>query len=223
MPSWHTVAVVHMRTVSGPGPAVAELWGTGDPSSLSDAERAAVARAVIGRRTEFAAGRATAHAALTQLGVPVVDLLPGKAREPLWPPSVVGSITHCQGYAAAAVGHAHRYLSIGIDAEPDAPLPDEVGHAVLGGVERAMVSDMEHERPGSWGRVVFSAKEAVYKAWFPVCRSWLGFDDVRIRLHFNGTFDAQLMNDPQGVIPQVMHGRWASEAGVIATAVVIKR
>jgi 4'-phosphopantetheinyl transferase EntD len=86
------------------------------------ADRGAVPR----RRAEFTTGRACARRALAELGVAPAAILSGDRREPLWPDGVVGAITHCAGFRAAAVGRATDYRSIGIDAEPDEPLVDGI-------------------------------------------------------------------------------------------------
>jgi 4'-phosphopantetheinyl transferase EntD len=85
-----------------------------------------IARAVPRRRAEFTTGRACARRALAELGVAPAAILSGDRREPLWPDGVVGAITHCAGFRAAAVGRATDYRSIGIDAEPDEPLVDGI-------------------------------------------------------------------------------------------------
>jgi hypothetical protein len=60
----------------------------------------------------------------------------GAAGEPIWPTGVQGSMTHCPGYAAAAVGLRSSISAIGIDAEPDAPFADKVLTLVATPAER---------------------------------------------------------------------------------------
>src|SRR4051794_18225806 len=90
---------------------------------------------------------------------------------PLWPEGGVGSITHCAGYHAAGAASTGRFRSPGVDCELDEPLPDGVLDEVSLPAERA-----ELGRGGlpHLDRLLFSAKECVYKAWFPVARRWLG-------------------------------------------------
>jgi 4'-phosphopantetheinyl transferase EntD len=59
--------------------------------------------AVDSRLREFATGRSCARQALAGLGLAPAPILRGAKREPLWPAGIVGSITHCRGYRAAAV------------------------------------------------------------------------------------------------------------------------
>jgi 4'-phosphopantetheinyl transferase EntD len=89
-------------------------------------EERIIAHAVESRRRQYAAVRSCARACLARLGYARVPILPGIGGAPTWPAGVLGSMTHCAGYAAAAVGPLSRISAIGIDAEPDAPLPEGV-------------------------------------------------------------------------------------------------
>jgi 4'-phosphopantetheinyl transferase EntD len=176
-----------------------------------------IARAVPRRRAEFTTGRACARRALAELGVAPTAILSGEQREPLWPDGTVGGITHCAGFCAAAVGRAVQYRSIGIDAELDEPLPDGILDLVSLPAERSQL-----ERAGGvhLDRVLFSAKESVYKAWFPVARRWLDFDQAMIALKPDGTFDVRVL--VEGPIDW-MRGRWLARDRLVLTAIVAPR
>ena len=131
-------------------------------------------------------------------------------------------MTHCTGYAAAAVGPLRRISAIGIDAEPDMPLPDGVLDLVATPAEHDHLAAIQPEPDSpNWDRLLFSAKEAVYKTWFPLVGEWLDHQDAQI--HFrpqDRTFTAQLSRD--GLIAhshQVrrLHGRWARKQGILVT------
>jgi 4'-phosphopantetheinyl transferase EntD len=102
-------------------------------------EEAAITRAVPSRRREYATARWCARRALGALGLPPVPLLSGQRGAPQWPAGVVGSMTHCAGYRAAAVAHSADFLGLGIDAEPDSPLPEGILESVSLERERAWV------------------------------------------------------------------------------------
>lgn len=183
-----------------------------------------VRRAAEKRRREFTTARHCVHRAMELLGVPPVPVLSGSHGEPAWPPGVVGSITHCAGYRAAAVGAAPGV--IGIDAEPDGPLPPGVLEAVSVPQERQMLRRLAAEHPGtSWDRILFSAKESVYKAWYPLARRWLDFQDAAIVLDpLRGTFDARLLvAGPrwQGRRVSGFAGRWMTGNGLVLTAIAM--
>ncbi|MGI9004614.1 MAG: 4'-phosphopantetheinyl transferase family protein [Streptosporangiaceae bacterium] len=209
------------------GVAVAEAFGSPDenPDHLLAPERAAVATAAPKRRREFAAVRACARRALAELGVPPAAVLPGPSGEPSWPPGIVGSMTHCAGYRACAVARAGRFAAIGIDAEPHAPLPDGVLAMVTSDSERAALAELAAAVPGAcWDRILFCAKEAVYKAWFPATGRWLGFSGADVRIDPGGTFQARLLvPGPVAAGHQVAayDGRWQVARDLIATAVVV--
>ena len=186
-------------------------------------ERAQLGKAVPGRVRDFAMGRTCARQALRRLGLPEATILRGPRREPKWPPGVVGSITHCRGYCAAAVALQHDVLTVGIDAEPDAELPHGVLDEIALEEEQAWVAhapDAMH-----WDRVLFSAKESVYKAWFPLTGQWLGFKDVMVRMEPDaGTFQAEILVTPPQVADAPLPGftgRFSVQDGLIMTAVAV--
>ncbi|CAO5150325.1 4'-phosphopantetheinyl transferase Svp [Frankia sp. AiPs1] len=146
-------------------------------------ESALLARAVEKRRREFTTARICAHQALRQLGLPPAPILPGPRGAPGWPDGVVGSITHCAGYRAAAVAWASDLHTLGIDAEPNEPNPAGVTQEITVADEAARLADLLADRPAiRWDRLLFSAKESVYKAWFPLAQRWLGFEDAVLAL-----------------------------------------
>jgi 4'-phosphopantetheinyl transferase EntD len=143
-------------------------------------EEALLARAVEKRRREFTTGRHCARAALGKLGVGPVAILRGEKGEPLWPAGIVGSLTHCAGYRAAAVARAEDVVTVGIDAEPHEPLPDGILDQIAGAAEVAHLAELGGGC--DWDRLLFCAKEATYKAWFPLARRWLGFHDAEVTI-----------------------------------------
>lgn len=167
------------------------------------------------RRAEFATGRACAHEALAALGLRAQAIVPGPAGDPVWPADVVGSITHCAGYRAAAVGLAASYAGIGIDAEPHQPLPAGVLPAVAGPDELAALAGLPADGT-AWDRVLFSAKEAAYKAWFPRVRGSVLATGIVVRLHPDGRFDAAIDG-------WALPGRWAATPALVHAAVAVPR
>ena len=190
-------------------------------------EREHIAQSVAKRRLEFAAVRRCARRALQELGYPPVPILPGEQREPQWPEGVVGSMTHCAGYCAAAVARSGEISALGIDAEVHAPLPEGVLDLISLESERSRIAGLTVDVPNAvhWDRVLFSAKESVYKAWFPLTRRWLGFEQADIELRLDGTFEAKLLPSAEDLsgggsgIPRGFAGRWAVSGGLIATAI----
>ncbi|SNS43487.1 4'-phosphopantetheinyl transferase EntD (siderophore biosynthesis) [Streptosporangium subroseum] len=205
-------------------PWVASAEAFDDPPgvTLFPEEEAAIARAVDRRRREFTTARHCARQALAQLGLPAVPILPGERRAPEWPDGVVGSITHCAGYRAAAV--SLEALAVGIDAEPHEPLPDGVLTAVSLEEERDALTRLGGQI--HWDRMLFSAKESVYKAWFPLTRRWLGFEEAHITLVPSGTFTARLLVPGPLVDGRELTGftgRWLVADGLVITAIALPK
>lgn len=206
---------------------VAELRDDTDDETLLPEELAHVARAVVERRREFATVRRCARVALRELGLDRPPLLPGRAGAPSWPEGVVGSMTHCRGYRAAAVARSTYIVGLGIDAEPDEPLPDGVLDRVSSAAERGHLARLAATGPaGHWDRLLFSAKESVYKAWYPLTRRWLDFQEAVVEFEVDGTFRAHL-GPPGPVVAghevQLFTGAWSMGDGLVVSAVVVPR
>jgi 4'-phosphopantetheinyl transferase EntD len=189
-------------------------------------EAAAVANAVAKRRDEFTTARSCARAALRRLGVAPVPILPGERGAPRWPAGIVGSMTHCLGYRAAALARRRDVVTIGIDAEPHEALPDGVLDAISIEAERAMLARLALDAPRvHWDRLLFSAKESVYKAWYPLTGRWLDFAeaDVAIDPAVAG-FTARLLV-PGPVVAGREHrefaGRYLVRGGLVVTAIAV--
>jgi 4'-phosphopantetheinyl transferase EntD len=216
-----------IERILSPPVVAAESFGDDPGAILYPEEQAIIANAVESRRREFATGRMCARAALARLGQPAVAVLRGPGGAPQWPEGIVGSVTHCNGYRAAAVASAKDVVSLGVDAEPDEPLPD---HGMLDLIaleqERVRLRELAARTPGTcWDRLLFTAKESVYKTWFPLARRWLGFEsaDVVIDAH-EGTFTTRLLvHGPlvNGSPLTLLHGRWLACHGLLMTAIVV--
>ena len=152
-------------------------------------EESLVARAVPKRRLEVAAGRACARRALARLPAPVISLPADADRVPAWPPEVRGSITHTEGYAAAAVARAEIYLGLGIDAERIARVGAKLTHLLAKPEERAWLQRLSQPMADRARALLFSAKEAAYKCQFPTTRRFFDFLDARCELVETTSFE----------------------------------
>ena len=190
-----------------------------DESVLWPAERDAQGQVVSGRWWDWVMGRRCARLALTELGVAPVPILVGTKREPLWPGGVVGAITHTRGFAAAAVARSPEVAGVGLDAEPDEPLPDGVLGRIANPDERRWAGGVHPTGVGVAhpARLVFSAKETIYKVWYPLARTWLGFEDAHLEFDADTkTFVARISID--GPFSTVT-GRYGSVGGVLLTTI----
>ncbi|GGC17822.1 4'-phosphopantetheinyl transferase family protein [Cellulomonas carbonis] len=176
------------------------------------------AGAVSGRRArEFLEGRRCASEALRQLGSSDCAVLVGHARQPIWPFGVVGSITHCCGLTAASVAWRDAISGLGIDAEPAEPLPEGLHELVASRDEWTSYFSQLGAHPRT-ERLLFSAKESVFKALFPLYGEWLEFEDVTVFIA-RRTFTATARLSSR--TPLEIIGRWSVDADHLRTAVAI--
>jgi 4'-phosphopantetheinyl transferase EntD len=204
----------------------AEVFADPPDVELFESERAVVAGAVEKRQLEFTSVRYCAREALAALGHPPAPLLNSKRGAPLWPAGVVGSMTHCAGYRAAAVARDTDVYTMGIDAEPHHELPSGVLPSISLPEERAQLARLSlSDRSVHWDRLLFSCKEAVFKAWYPVTLRELGFEEASLTIDPNGrTFSARLLLDGplvQGRRLQQFNGRWIVRDGLVLTAITV--
>lgn len=193
---------------------------------LFPVEEAMLGRAVEKRRREFTTARACARQALDRLGLPAVAITTGAHGEPVWPAGVVGSITHCEGYRACALAPASEIATVGIDAEPNAPLPEGLLGDIARPEELPRLRELQRQEPAvHWDRLLFSAKESVYKAWFPLAEQWLGFEDATLTIDgAAGTFSARLLVPGPLLGDRRLSGfagRWLAHDGLLLTAIAL--
>jgi 4'-phosphopantetheinyl transferase EntD len=191
-------------------------------------ERAALGQAVEKRRREFLTARACARQALARLGLPPSPIAAGERGQPLWPAGVLGSITHCAGYRGCALARTAQFRGLGIDAELNQPLPEGVLKEIAREEERPQLVELARAEPAvHWDRLLFSAKEAVYKVWFPIAQCWLGFEDAMLTLDPAGrTFQVRLLKPWPAVDGQLapeLSGRWLAREGLLLSAIALAR
>lgn len=185
--------------------------------SASAADHAATERMLPRRSAEFTIGRLCARTAIRALGGGHEELgrLPNGAVD--WPRGWTGSITHSQGVAIACVGRTTLIRGIGVDIEPNVPLPAESALALA--QDRFVGTAAGLQDQGS--RLGFSAREAAFKALSAIGRSvpilamtvtvWM--DTQRA-----GRFVVELPGDSD----EQLEGRWWVLAGTfVMTAAII--
>lgn len=186
---------------------------------LHQAEESSVARAVPRRRAEYTTVRWCARQALSPLGHAHVPILKDVHGAPIWPEGIVGSLTHCVGFRAAAVARSAGVRSVGIDAEPHQPLPHGILPVISLPGERALLRRLSRVYPAvRWDRLLFSAKESIYKAWHPVEPRNLGYEDAVVTFDADGGWVADLVTTAMTPWSR-LRGRWMVHQGILVTAV----
>ncbi|NLP38436.1 MAG: 4'-phosphopantetheinyl transferase superfamily protein [Corynebacterium pollutisoli] len=187
---------------------------------LHPLEQALVSHSVDVRKAEFGDARWCAHQALRDLGEwDNEPILRGERGMPLWPQDITGSMTHTEGFRAAVVAPRTHVRSMGLDAEPADPLPREVIGSIARPGEMPQLERLRNEGIECADRLLFCAKEATYKAWFPMTHRWLGFEDAEIDIRSDGSFVSYLLVRPTPV--PFISGRWMVDDGYVIAATAV--
>lgn len=185
--------------------------------ALLPEEREAIAQARASRQREFATGRHLARILLRQLGAGEVAIPRNPDRTACWPIGWVGSITHSEHVCAVVAARASDCLGLGIDLEPDRAVKPGLERMICFGDELAWIAAEGEGARGRRCRMVFSAKEAVYKAFHPRTRRVWRFEEVALEIDLAGArFEARLPSDAG---PAAITGRMVCRAGFIVSGV----
>jgi 4'-phosphopantetheinyl transferase EntD len=171
---------VRLGSLFPAGAVAAELHGRGDPDLLLPTEALHLTRAVPVRWQQFAAGRLCARRALAEFGITDFPIRSTEDRQPIWPTTFVGSITHTDGFAAAAVAERGRIRALGLDSEVIGDVNMEIWPRICTLSEIAWLESRPGAERGAAAALIFSAKEAFYKCQYPCVGEALGFHDVWI-------------------------------------------
>jgi 4'-phosphopantetheinyl transferase EntD len=147
----------------------------GDEDILLPEEQASIASRLVERRRASGAARIVARELLVQFGYPQCPIPKGADGEPIWPVGLTGSLAHDDQVAVAAVGRVADVGAIGVDIEPATPLPHDMTALVATAQELGDVGDDPLRL-----KLLFAVKEAVYKAQFPLDRTFLDFHDIEV-------------------------------------------
>ena len=215
---------------------VAQYSVTFGPDDVSDLGRyfpgitvpESLSRSAPARRAEYCAGRYCAMRALGECSQEHAGMIiPSGARgEPLWPPGIVGAITHTRNFASAAVARASQTRGIGLDSEMvrEDELGDIAGYIAAPDEIAALVHSTGWSA-GAVTQVVFSAKETIFKCLYPEVGRYFDFRDATVEGICVRTmgFSARLL------VPLTRHliagtrleGRFERRGDLVSTAIVL--
>lgn len=167
-----------IETISVPGILVDHrLIADGDELALLPEERPAFAGSVLKVRRASGAARIVARNLLSRLGQPPSAICKSTGGMPVWPKGIVGSLAHDATIAVAAVAARDAFSGVGVDVEPAEPLDPELLDIVATAPELRRMQDDPFG-----GRLLFSIKEAIYKAVYPLDGTFLDHHDVEVEI-----------------------------------------
>jgi 4'-phosphopantetheinyl transferase EntD len=159
---------------------------------------------------------------LSKVGAASSGVATGPEGEPLWPEGWVGSISHRSALSIVAIARSSDALGLGVDIEPDVPCSPELVRRLCSGREVSRIAAL-HQPTEAMARVVFSAKEALHKAQFPLTLAPSGLRHIEVLLEpdaFVARFTETLAPFPKGF---EVRGRWCKAAGLIWTGACFAR
>ena len=178
------------------------------------------------RRAEFTLGRGFAHEALSRFGLESEPILRNpETREPCWPDSVWGSITHSAGFAAVAVGLKKEINGVGIDLESFSRSVDfNIRRHVCVDSELELLESLPIKQADRALRIIFSAKESIFKCLYPGTKTYLTFKDAAVSVNeTEKKFSFIIFKSFPGIIKQGFphHGRYSEIDKMLLTSVYI--
>ena len=178
------------------------------------------------RRSEFTLGRKYAHIALSKFSLDSVPILRNaKTREPCWPDSVLGSITHSEGYAAVAVGLKKDIKGIGIDMESfSRKVAFNIRRHVCVDSELEWLETLPAKQANRALRIIFSAKESIFKCLYPSTKIYLTFKDASVTVNeTEKKFSFRIFKSCPGILEKGFphHGKYSEMNKMVLTSVYI--
>ena len=181
-------------------------------NTATDAELALLHPSTVeARRAAFVAGRTAAHAALASLDRDVPQILAGSMRQPLWPVGITASLSHAGDVAVAVAASREHTGGVGIDVELARPTPELWDQVPLAREHRWLQAIGDAAERDRMLLALFSAKEAIYKAFFPRVGAYFGFEAAALQPTSHG-FAASLVESIDEAYPPArvirIHSAW---------------
>jgi 4'-phosphopantetheinyl transferase EntD len=183
-------------------------------SDLSSDEFRLIASAVPSRVREFTAGRSLARFILKHRETYLKSIMIGAGGQPVWTPSISGSISHTHSHVGVAIVPRDACKGIGLDVEIAGSAAHLAKELILTPNELNRVQSTflkDHVTK------IFSCKEAVFKAVYPITEEAFEFGDIEIDVH-EGKFRASMQKGGRTAdLLSGGHGMLESRDDLIAT------
>ncbi len=203
-----------------------EMHGEQTEGVLYPEENSLIHKAVHKRRREFAAGRLCARRALKILSITDFPLLVNNNRTPVWPPGIVGSITHTEGYSGVAIARQKEIRSVGLDVEGTGKLDRKLWKMIGTNEELSSLDSLSQRNRELRMTLLFSAKESLYKCQYMVSGQWLGFHDVTLSFDpVREEFSAKFLVDIDGIAAksECLKGKYLFSRGFVFTGMILRQ
>jgi len=132
------------------------------------------------RNKQLCLGRLCAAEALMTSGLDeslALNIAIGQNREPLWPNGYIGSISHDRIGAVAIANSTSKVRALGVDVEEWGRMKPEIAEKIL---HQNDLRDVPGLGQNELLTLIFSAKETLYKALYPIVQTYFGFDSASV-------------------------------------------
>jgi 4'-phosphopantetheinyl transferase EntD len=194
--------------------------------SIYPEEETFIQKAVPKRKQEFIAGRLCVRKALAKIGITLFPVLMGNDRAPVWPPGVVGSISHSEGYCGVAIAQKPNIESIGLDVEYVGQVKRDIWKHFCNQQELSWINSLPINDQQKIAALIFSAKECLYKCQYPISKRWLNFHDVTISANSNkNEFEARFLVDAGKCFKKgtCLKGKYLISNGYVFTGMTLRK
>jgi len=194
--------------------------------SIFPEEATFIQKAVPKRKQEFFAGRLCARKALAEIGIEDFPLLMGKDRAPSWPPGVVGSIAHTEGYCGVAIALKTDVESLGLDVECVEQVDRDTWKHFCTQQELSRVNSLPESQQQKNAALIFSAKECLYKCQYQMSKEWVGFYDVTISINLDkNEFEVRFLIDVGSCFERgtCLRGKYFFSNGYVLTGITLNK
>lgn len=132
------------------------------------------------RIASYLAGRCVASIALDCMGQSGFVVERGICGEPIWPTGIVGSISHTHNQCVCLISRG-PYLA-GVDTEVITPINEDPNlvNIISNGVEKKWIRKLNQEQAKIQTTLLFSAKETLFKALFPLVQEYFDFTCAQV-------------------------------------------
>ena len=156
------------------------MFPNGTQTVLRRRNAASFDHSMTKRQQEFAEGRSCAAALLSHWNVSQ-EVGVADDRSPIWPDGFAGSISHSENWVWSTVAQSNEIRSLGVDTEivVSSKTQDILHDDIVTAQERSVIEALGVSPQVSF-TLAFSAKEAFYKCWYPITKSFLEFKQVTI-------------------------------------------
>lgn len=177
------------------------------------------------RKLTYTLGRGCAHCILEKYGYNNFPILKDISGAPVFPETLTGSISHTNNWAVAAMAKNDIVKGIGIDIEDlSRKVNPGIKRIIATPDEKKTIEDLPKNQQDKCIKIIFSAKESIYKCVYSISGVPLKFQDLSIKfIDKPGMFSWYLSVECKNLQPESFQyiGKFVIKDDLVMTSVWI--